>query len=358
MSLYRCAACGSPNVVTDKTAGGVSYNYVKGAVGTVLLGAGGAAAGIESKTQQVFVCPDCGATLTYSMPDEIKLLIDMGVSSLDTRKNIVIPGESIPWTVIKSQYKNIESGAADDAEVKEEEKKRENINQFILERSIDYNKLKIATREPVIEEAKQVIKSMEENAKDPDILKEKYEKAIKDYNNTIENLDHEIVQLDKEIEAAQSELSNLGLFKRAKKEELRKTINDLTEKRNRKETAKSEKQKPREGDVDLEALKNNEIKYIAYRAIQHYGAMTAYQICRFVCLVLYGDPDSKVADLTKPVAHQIRLLKEEKLVCTIGVKLDRYFADAILYNCNPNSFMASADMIFDVDVPSSQDIKI
>ena len=45
MSLYRCAACGSPNVVKDSQAGGVSFNYKKGIVGTVVLGAGGAAAG-------------------------------------------------------------------------------------------------------------------------------------------------------------------------------------------------------------------------------------------------------------------------------------------------------------------------
>ena len=50
MSLYRCAACGSPNVVKDSQAGGVSFNYKKGIVGTVVLGAGGAAAGIENKT--------------------------------------------------------------------------------------------------------------------------------------------------------------------------------------------------------------------------------------------------------------------------------------------------------------------
>ena len=45
MGIYRCAACGSPNVMTDTQANGVNYNYLKGAVGTVLLGVGGAAAG-------------------------------------------------------------------------------------------------------------------------------------------------------------------------------------------------------------------------------------------------------------------------------------------------------------------------
>lgn len=49
MGLYRCAACGSPNVMIDTQAGGIKYNYLKGAVGTVLLGVGGAAAGIGSQ---------------------------------------------------------------------------------------------------------------------------------------------------------------------------------------------------------------------------------------------------------------------------------------------------------------------
>ena len=44
MALYRCAACGSPNVVTDTQIGGLKYDYLKGAVGTAILGAGGAAA--------------------------------------------------------------------------------------------------------------------------------------------------------------------------------------------------------------------------------------------------------------------------------------------------------------------------
>ena len=45
VALYRCAACGSPNVVTDIQKEG--YDYVKGAIGTVVLGAGGAVAGLD-----------------------------------------------------------------------------------------------------------------------------------------------------------------------------------------------------------------------------------------------------------------------------------------------------------------------
>ena len=49
MALYRCAACGSLNVVTDTQIGGLKYDYLKGAVGTAILGAGGAAAGMKNQ---------------------------------------------------------------------------------------------------------------------------------------------------------------------------------------------------------------------------------------------------------------------------------------------------------------------
>ena len=79
MGLYRCAACGSPNVMIDTQAGGIKYNYLKGAVGTVLLGVGGAAAGIGSQQQTVYKCPDCGMVLTYPMSEALADLIDIGV---------------------------------------------------------------------------------------------------------------------------------------------------------------------------------------------------------------------------------------------------------------------------------------
>lgn len=117
MPLYRCAACGSPNVVTDTQTGGVNYNFVKGAVGTVALGLGGAAAGMENQQQLVFKCPDCGITLTYAMPQEVKALIDAGVRSADARNHLYFSmnGNSMPvdWGILKGQFKNIEHGNAD-----------------------------------------------------------------------------------------------------------------------------------------------------------------------------------------------------------------------------------------------------
>lgn len=106
MALYRCAACGSPNVVEDTQKEG--YSYVKGAIGTVVLGAGGAVAGINGKTKKVYKCPDCGLTLNEPMPFEIKTLIDMGVMAPAARKNLQLNGVQIEWEVFTGKYKNIE----------------------------------------------------------------------------------------------------------------------------------------------------------------------------------------------------------------------------------------------------------
>lgn len=121
MSLYRCAACGSPNVIKDRQNAGIKYDYVKGAVGTLVLGAGGAVAGITNNTSDVFVCPDCGARLTEPMPDSIKSLIEIGLLSKEARDHLSIGGATVYWQTLKQQYKNIEEGVADRIELAEKE---------------------------------------------------------------------------------------------------------------------------------------------------------------------------------------------------------------------------------------------
>lgn len=111
--MYRCASCGSPNVMTDTQAGNIKYNYAKGLAGTVVFGTGGAAAGIESSSTTVFKCPDCGITLSYCMPEEIKSVIDIGVSSSWQRENLTLYGGPISWDFLKKKFKNIESGQGD-----------------------------------------------------------------------------------------------------------------------------------------------------------------------------------------------------------------------------------------------------
>ena len=115
MALYRCASCGSPNVILDTQSGNLSYNYKKGAVGTIVLGAGGAVAGLENKTQTNYICPDCGVSLSYPMNEKLKSAIDLALISEEARRNIAgIHGiDFYDWDMIKSKYKNIEEGYVD-----------------------------------------------------------------------------------------------------------------------------------------------------------------------------------------------------------------------------------------------------
>lgn len=113
MSLHRCAACGSRNVIVDKQNGGVSYNYKKGIAGTIVLGTGGATAGIESKSQEVFKCQDCGMTLTYEMLDDLRTAIDIGVNNEKARSCLKVAGTTFNWNILKERYKNIEEGITD-----------------------------------------------------------------------------------------------------------------------------------------------------------------------------------------------------------------------------------------------------
>lgn len=141
MALYRCAACGSKNVVTDTETGGVKYNYVKGAVGTVVLGVGGAAAGIENKTHQVYKCQDCGITLSYSMPENLKNAIDRGLISEDARSFLYADGFGrLSWSLLRKQYKNIEEGLADRAIAERENRKREGLLAYATATQEEFDK--------------------------------------------------------------------------------------------------------------------------------------------------------------------------------------------------------------------------
>ena len=132
MPLYRCAACGSPNVISEikKENDGIKYNYIKGAVGTVLLGTGGAVAGVGSSTKivEVFKCPDCGIALDRPMPPEICAIIDQGASHPESRESLTLRGIDMPWSYLKTKYKNIEIGVKTEAP-----KPQENNNVQILD---------------------------------------------------------------------------------------------------------------------------------------------------------------------------------------------------------------------------------
>lgn len=207
MALYRCAACGSPNVVTDTVMEG--YDYVKGAIGTAVLGVGGAAAGVNGKKQTVYKCPDCGITLTYPMPDEIRQIIDMGEQSEEARKNATLRGIEIPWSVLTAKYKNIKTVYHDSEHKSSAVEELKKI--FMFDYSSDEGHALLETARPQYESAKAKFIS-------------RYKAKMKAKADQLEALAERKKELEEEIKNLNSELSGLGLFKFAKKNELREAI--------------------------------------------------------------------------------------------------------------------------------------
>lgn len=113
MAIVRCAACGSPNVMRDKQAGG--YSYSKGLLGSLLFGFGGAAAGVNGKTQTLYKCLDCGQTLTYSMPPEVLMEVETALIDPDF--------DTLRWSEFKHRYKNLEDSVLD-RKIKQDETKQ------------------------------------------------------------------------------------------------------------------------------------------------------------------------------------------------------------------------------------------
>lgn len=249
MSLYRCAACGSPNVVKDSQAGGVSFNYKKGIVGTVVLGAGGAAAGIENKTQVVYKCPDCGITLTYPMAAEEKAAIDAGVRSATARENLSVYGIHTPWTYFTKKYAHIESGFADE-EIKRNEAHAATIKEIntqtmrsiadaILEdyqsyqvevSLLEHSETDVNERQANWEAAsKNVLEARQrENEQAEKALRAELEKALEKIGNDtsaeLADLSSKKEALAKEAEELNTELPSLGLFKWKRKKEINERL--------------------------------------------------------------------------------------------------------------------------------------
>ncbi len=254
MSLYRCAACGSPNVIMDTQNGGVSYNYVKGTLGTVILGTGGAVAGIETKQQEVFKCPDCGLSLTYTMPENMRLAIDMCVLSFEARTKLKDFGIPVSWEFLRQKYKNIESGVGD-----ERQKIETQLNRFERDKSLTAEEFDAAI--VIIErynDLLQIISTPEPAEGDLEIMQKEWESTAKWIENVrkteleqntsslIAAKEAAIAQLEQErtenttilheqlseqrtaLSCAELELSELGVFSISKKKELKTYIQKLT----------------------------------------------------------------------------------------------------------------------------------
>lgn len=89
MSLYRCAVCGSPNVVKIEKNDGFSYS--KALAGTAVFGTVGAVAGINGKKSYAYSCPDCGRTMPQPMDSVTKEKIDLVMTNPDTLVPVLYP---------------------------------------------------------------------------------------------------------------------------------------------------------------------------------------------------------------------------------------------------------------------------
>lgn len=89
MSLYRCAVCGSPNVVKIEKNDGFSYS--KALAGTVVFGTVCAVAGINGKKSYAYSCPDCGTTLPQPMDSITKEKIDLVMTNPEVLVPVLYP---------------------------------------------------------------------------------------------------------------------------------------------------------------------------------------------------------------------------------------------------------------------------
>lgn len=241
MALFRCAACGSPNVVTDQEDNGIQFDYVKGAIGTVVLGAGGAVAGISNKSRFVFKCRDCGLSLSYPLGEPTKTLIDTGVASMAGRQTLNINGFPISWNTIKSKYPNIESGPAD-LEIEALAAHRSRNKKATVEYLMSLWRVDSADDEALLKKSEAELTAAqaewEENKKTLETKKSEYlqtamaerESRIHQLTvsktNELNGIQARIREAEKEIDQLRQQLSTFGIFKFSEKASLKKQIAD------------------------------------------------------------------------------------------------------------------------------------
>lgn len=243
MALYRCAACGSPNVVTDQENDGVKFDYVKGAIGTVVLGAGGAVAGISSKSKLVYKCRDCGVSLSYPLGEPYKSLIDTGVASITGRQTLNINGFPMSWDTIKSKYPNIENGAADaeiQARAANQKQNKASAVEYLMalwQQDNEKDQVFLQKGEAELDAAQ---REWENGKKDLEVRKKEHlQNALAEKENQLQLLMAEkntelaeyqakIDTIQAEIKQLQAQLAGLGFFNFSEKTNCKKQIEERT----------------------------------------------------------------------------------------------------------------------------------
>lgn len=242
MGMYRCAACGSDKVVTDNQADGIKYNVAKGIAGTVVLGVGGAAAGIESNSVQVYKCPDCGIVLSYPMPNDIKRVIDAGCMDASVRDELTIMGMPVSWDFLISKYKNIDASRADAFAAKMDAMKRASVSAISeeIKSMVDDFRVELELCKNSLENIDELqsawldanekeahkIKSQngQANAKARKDADEAKKKSNDDYYAIYNVVEEEKKSLEKQNEELSARRNRLGLFKGKEKQQIAETI--------------------------------------------------------------------------------------------------------------------------------------
>ena len=132
MNLYRCAACGGTRVMPDSKKEG--YDIKKGVAGTVLFGAAGAVMGVNGNEKTYYHCMECGQTLSYTISESTKKMIDSYLLNPDEYKEMI--------EMQKKIYPNIED--RDIRNIQIDKKEKFNSNEELADAIWEYyNKTKI-----------------------------------------------------------------------------------------------------------------------------------------------------------------------------------------------------------------------
>lgn len=238
MVKYRCAACGSPKVMVDVEADGISYDYKKGFVGTVVFGTGGAVAGIESNRHQVYKCPECGVSLSYPMQEPYKSVIDIGVDNLGARDSLQIYGLRVRWERLKQQYPNIEDGYAEKEIAWRAANEKATLEALADAWNDDVIHAKMSVSELEIEESiwmqknakvktwrdEAITTALEAKNKEceREIVKRKQE-----HESEIDNLNRKSKQLHRKIEELTGKIQTLNVFQFSTKKKLNEEIENI-----------------------------------------------------------------------------------------------------------------------------------
>ena len=283
MALYRCASCGSPNVVTDTKHSGIEYNYKKAIAGAVVFGTGGAVAGVQSKTYTVYKCADCGMTLSYPMPNDLKVALEIGLASVEMRDKLTFSGLPVPWSFFTNTYVNMCGKGKEPPKeevktvVKDDSEEDDNYDIFKkLNVSFTDGKNKLESLVPIIKENLKVPLVNENNLKvlqaiwesSGELTREDYAQKKEEYLKELEELvnnesqkliaikdeklneiDNKNQELVKKRQEKQNTLYSLGLFKSAEKNVLKTEIEALSKEIDKNNQKKAECRSKFENDL-------------------------------------------------------------------------------------------------------------